>query len=299
MNLQLLLPSRPLLFCRLPRTMRVLHILLLITCPFASAASTQHPALADYLGDYLGQWNTEVSADEYDDISRYELKESVMRLTLSEEGTLRMMFFLDREAATANEPLDLLGFGCESRVGELLSLRLFDEVGSVDVDDSDDSANSDGSQPTYTILEASFDFDWGNCPSRVYAFAANDLKMELALNPVDREYVARLSLLRKLQPANQTYMTQDGQRRRVVIRKKSGGTLYRPAHEYCVVNEIGETEACFDRRSEVKHIVVPFPLPGLSAVWWTSRDKIEVVEGRQALYHEAVYRRAMSDSAER
>ena len=295
MNLQLLLSSRLLLFWRLPRPMRVLNVLLLITCSFASAASPQHAALTDYLGDYVGQWNTEVSADEYDDISRYELKESVMRLTLSEEGTLRMMFFLDREAATANQPLDLLGFGCESRVGELLSLRLLDEVGSVELDDS---ANSDGSEPIYTVLEASFDFDWGNCPSRVYAFAANDLKMELALNPVDREYVARLSLLRKLQPANQTYMTQDGQRRRVVIRKKSGGTLYRPAHEYCVVNEVGETEACFDRRSEVKHIVVPFPLPGLSAVWWTSRDKIEVVEGRQALYHEAVFRRAMSDRAE-
>ena len=89
-------------------------------------------------------------------------------------------------------------------------------------------------------------------------------------------------------------MTQDGQRRRVVVRKKSGGTLYRPAHEYCVVNEVGETEACFDRRAEVKHIVVPFPLPGLSAVWWTSRDKIEVVEGRQALYHEAVFRRMVA-----
>jgi hypothetical protein len=292
MNLQLLLSLRLPLFWRLSRPRRVLNVLLLITCPFASAASPQPPALADYLGDYVGQWNTEVSADEYDDISRYELKESVMRLALSEEGTLRMAFFLDRDAAAANQPLDLLGFGCGSQVGELLSLGLVDAVDAVD------SEGSDGSEPTYTVLEASFDFDWGNCPSRVYAFAANDLKMELALNPVDREYVARLSLLRKLQPANQTYMTQDGQRRRVVIRKKSGGTLYRPAHEYCVVNDVGETEECFDRRSEVKHLVVPFPLPGLSAVWWTSRDKIEVVEGRQALYHEAVFRRALPDDAE-
>ena len=291
MKLHLLLFLRRPLFWRLPRLPPMLKVLVLLACPFASAASPQPAGLTDYLGDYVGQWNTEVSADEYDDISRYELEEPVMRLALSEQGALHMAFFLDRDAAAANEPLDLLGFGCESQVGDLLSLRLVDPVETVDSDDSD------GSEPTYTVLEASFDFDWGNCPSRVYAFAANDLKMELALNPVDREYVARLSLLRKLQPANQTYMTQDGQRRRVVVRKKSGGTLYRPAHEYCVVNDVGETEACFDRRSEVKHLVVPFPLPGLSAVWWTSRDKIEVVEGRQALYHEAVFRRALSDGA--
>jgi hypothetical protein len=191
-----------------------------------------------------------------------------------------MAFFMDAQAAAANDPLDLLGFGCKSEVGELRGLELIDAP--------------DATSP-HTVLEASFRFDWGNCPSRVYAFASNDLQLELALNPVDREYVARLSLLRKLQPANQAYMTQDGERRRVVIRKIAGGTLYRPAHEYCVVNEVGETEACFDRRSEVKHLVVPFPLPGLSAVWWTSRDKIEIVEGQQALYHEAVFRRAMPD----
>ena len=291
MNPQLSPSWKPSLSRRLPRPLLVLNVLLLLTCPLAFAASPQHPALADYLGDYVGQWNTEVSADPFDDISRYVLKAPVMRLALSTQGTLRMAFFLDRDAASSNEPLDLLGFGCKSQVGEQLSLRLVDEVGSVYL------GNSDGSEQTYTVLEASFAFDWGNCPLRVYAFASNHLHMELALNPVDREYVARLSLLRKLQPANQTYVTQDGQRRRVVVRKTSGGTLYRPAHEYCVVNEVGETEACFDRRSEVKHLVVPFPLPGLSAVWWTSRDKIEVVEGQKALYHEAVFRRALSDGA--
>ena len=254
-------------------------LLLLLASPFAFPADPLH----DYLGDYLGQWNTEVSADEFDDISRYELKESVMRLELSAEGTLRMVFFMDSQAAAANDRLDLLGFGCKSEVGELRSLELIDAP--------------DATSP-HTVLKASFGFDWGNCPSRVYAFASNDLQLELALNPVDREYVARLSLLRKLQPANQTYITQGGERRRVVIRKISGGTLYRPAHQYCVVNEVGETEACFDRRSEVKHLVVPFPLPGLSAVWWTSRDKIEIVEGQQALYHEAVFRRAMPNGGE-
>lgn len=230
----------------------------------------------DYLGDYVGQWNSEASTDPYDDISRYDLSESVMRLGRN-GGNLELTFFLNAETAAAGEALDLLGFGCKSKVGEMLTLQ------------EHEPAATDQLQ---TVIDATFDFDWGNCPTRVYAFATNDLRLELAVNPIDLEYVARLSLLHKLQPANQAYLSRDGEKQRVVVRKKEGGTLYHPAHEYCVVNEVGETQACFDRRSEVKHIVVPFPLPGASAVWWTSRDKVEIVEGRRALYHEAVYRRS-------
>lgn len=252
-----------------------LAVLMVVLATAPTRADDGPVGLDAYLGDYVGQWNTEVSADPYDDISRYELDRSVMRLARAGDD-LSITFYRDLDAAAEGDPLDLLGFGCNSSVGAMRSLEVTEPTGV---------------EEPQTVIDATFDFDWGDCPSRVYAFADNHLHLELAANPVDREYVARLSLLRKLAPANQVYMNHDGEKRRVVIRKKEGGTLYHPAHEYCVVNEVGETEACFDRRSDVKHIVVPFPLPGLSAVWWTSRDKVQIVEGRQALYHEAVYRR--------
>ena len=79
---------------RMVRT-RALLVLLSLLAPIPVAAFDA------YLGDYVGQWNTEVTADPYDDISRYDLEESVMRLHRV-DGELRLTFFLDAEAAAAD-----------------------------------------------------------------------------------------------------------------------------------------------------------------------------------------------------
>jgi hypothetical protein len=199
---------------------------------------------------------------------------------LADGGTLSLTFFQDPAAAAGNEPLDLLGYGCHSGVGEVTEATVM----PAPTDQADNEA-------VQTLLTAAFEFHWGKCPSRVWAFPSNQLRLEAAENTADGETVVHLSLLHRLIAANQAYVTRDGEKQRVEIRPVPGGSHYRPKQQYCVVNEYGETETCYAQRSEVKHFVVPFPLYGASAVWWTSRDKVEIVEGQRALYHEAVYRR--------
>ena len=86
--------------------------------------------------------------------------------------------------------------------------------------------------------------------------------------------------------------------RTVKVRPKPGGSLYDPKMEYCVLNELGEIDKCFDRESELKQYIVPFPFPGLSAVWYTKKSpNLKVVPGVKKTYHEAVFRRPIDAPA--
>ena len=234
-----------------------------------------------YLGDYEGQWNSSVAEDVSDGISRYELENPVMRLSLDASNQLRVQFFFDKASAQFNDELDLLGFGCNSKVGDLLELE---------------TTKPPKGTPTepYQVFAARFDFDWGNCPARVYAVPSNDLEFALLIDPGNRQYLAQLRLLKRVQADGKIVVEDEGLQRTVKVRPKTGdpGSLYDPKMEYCVLNELGEIEKCFDRESELKQYIVPFPFPGLSAVWYTKKSpNLKVVPGVKKTYHEAVFRR--------
>ncbi len=243
-----------------------------------------------YLGDYEGQWNSSVAEDVSDGISRYKLDNPVMRLSLDAGSQLRVQFYMDRASAQVNDELDLLGFGCHSKVGDLLELEITKPP----------KAPPKGT-PTepYQVFAARFDFDWGNCPARVYAVPSNDLEFALLVDPADHQYLARLRLLKRVQADGKIVVEDHGVQRTVKVRPKAGdsGSLYDPKMEYCVLNELGEIEKCFDRESELKQYIVPFPFPGLSAVWFTKKSpNLKVVPGVKKTYHEAVFHRP-SDAA--
>jgi len=237
-------------------------------------------AVASVLGDYEGQWDSELTEDPYDDISRYELTAPVMRLHLDSNRALRLTFFLDPAAAAADEPLDLLGFGCNSKVGKLLTL----DVAAPPADRS----------PPYLVIAATFDFDWGRCPSRVHAVDANDLSVRIAFNESDREHVATLALLRNVQADHRVYVERDGVKREVKIRPKPDGTrsIYNREMEYCITDDVGEIEACYGRDSDLKRFIVPFPFPGISAAWYTEKSPdLKFERGKSLIYHQGVFRR--------
>ena len=228
-----------------------------------------------FLGDYEGQWDAA--------LSRYELEQPVMRLALDPRNRLTVQFFMDSVAAAHDEPLDLLGFGCRSKVGRLLTLEFADVAAA----------------PESTLrnqFDASFDFDWGRCPSRVYAVRSNDLLLSLAESSDTGEYVATLKLLRKVTADDKVYAVSGKERREVKVRPKAGGggSVYNPELEYCVTNELGEIEKCFAQESELKRFLVPFPFPGMSGVWYTKKTpQLKVEKGVKFEYHEAVFRRAV------
>lgn len=238
-----------------------------------------------YLGDYEGQWNSSVTEDVSDGISRYKLENPVMRLSLDAQNRLRVQFYIDPASAQLNDELDLLGFGCHSKVGDLLEL---------------DTTKPPKGTPTepYQVFAARFDFDWGNCPARVYAVPSNDLEFALLIDPNDRQYVVQLRLLKRVQADGKIVVEEKGVQRTVKVRRKPGGSLYDPKMEYCVMNELGEIEKCFDRESELKQYIVPFPFPGLSAVWYTKKSpNLKVVPGVKKTYHEALFRRQIDAPA--
>jgi hypothetical protein len=230
-----------------------------------------------YLGDYEGQWDAA--------LSRYEMEQPVMRLSLDARNRLRVQFFMDSVAAAHDEPLDLLGFGCQSKVGPLLTL--------------DFPSAQAGAGELQQQFDASFEFDWGRCPSRVYAVPSNNLLLSLAANPDTHEYVATLKLLRKVSADDKVYAVSGKQRREVKVRPKAGGggSVYKPELEYCITNEVGEIDKCFAQESELKRFLVPFPFPGMSGVWYTKKTpQLKVEKGVKFEYHEAVFRREMPSS---
>ena len=250
--------------------------------------------LASYMGDYEGQWNSSVTQDlTTDGISRYVLENPVMRLAIDDSNRLRLTFYMDRASARANDELDLLGFGCHSRVGDLLELDMNKTPKAASTKNAPSAEADAGSQP-YQVFAARLDFDWGNCPSRVYAVPSNDLELALLVDDKTHEYVVNLRLLKRMQPDNKVVMEDHGVQRVVKIRPNpdNPGGQYSPNMQYCVLNEVGEVQQCFDRETELKRFIVPFPFPGLSAVWWTkTTPNLKVVPGVKKTYHEAVFHR--------
>jgi len=239
-------------------------------------------SVTPYLGDYEGQWNSSVTDDTSDGISRYKLENPVMRLSLDATNQLRVQFFMDRASAQANDELDLLGFGCRSKVGDLLELETKKPPKAI------------GDEP-YQVLAARLDFDWGNCPNRVYAVPSNKLLLALSIDPAQKQYVVQLQLLKRVQSDGKIVVEDKGVQRVVKVRPKADNTsLYDPKMEYCVLNEFGEIDKCFDQESELKRYIVPFPFPGLSALWYTKQSQnLKVIPGVKKTYHEAVFHRPM------
>jgi hypothetical protein len=252
----------------------------------------QTDALAPYMGDYEGQWNSSITEDlTTDGISRYVLENPVMRLAIDSQNVLHLTFYMDRASAQANDELDLLGFGCRSRVGDLLELDM--NKTPKGANPAKDTSTDSAPQP-YQAFAARLDFDWGNCPSRVYAVPSNDLELALLIDDKAHEYVVNLRLLKRMQPDDKVVMDEHGVRRVVKIRPNpdNPGSLYAPNMQYCVMNDVGEVQQCFDRETELKRFIVPFPFPGLSAVWWTkTTPNLKVVPGVKKTYHEAVFHR--------
>ena len=84
-------------------------VVTLVTCIAATAfAATikngvvpknQIESVKPYLGDYEGQWNSSVTDDVSDGISRYKLENPVMRLSLDAQNQLRVQFYIDPASA--------------------------------------------------------------------------------------------------------------------------------------------------------------------------------------------------------
>lgn len=277
------------------KSARVVVVLLACVALSVAAASIKNGTvpkhlvarMTPFLGDYQGEWSSSVTQDVSDGISRYKLDNPVLRLSLDTTNRLRIQFYIDPASARIEDELDLLGFGCRSKVGDLLEFAM----------------TKPPKQPTvapYQVFAARLDFDWGNCPSRVHAVPSNDLQLSLLVDPSSQQYVIRLQLLKRVQGDSKIVVEDEGVQRVVKVRPKATdpGSLYAPKMEYCVLNELGEIEQCFDRETELKRYIVPFPFPGISALWYTKNSaNLKVIPGVKKTYHEAEFYRSIDAPA--
>ena len=279
--------------------MRILIVTIVVLLAAASAQTVlakkvaggvvpqaQLALVRQFLGDYEGQWDTELTEDPYDDISRYELKNPVLRLRLDDGKRLKVVFFLDRATAAAGEELDLLGFGCKSGVGDLVEFTV-------------PKRSKTAAEEAYAVFDAKFDFVWGGCPSRVHAVASNKFELTVGVNPVEEETLIRALLLRRVRADNKLIAKHGGQQYEVKARPATPDpeSTRPPPLEFCSENALGE-EQCVQQSSQTKTVVLPLPLGSISAVWYTqTTPNIKVVKGMSLIYHKGAFRRIDNEHA--
>ena len=164
-------------------------------------------SVTPYLGDYEGQWNSSVTGDVSDGDQPLRARKSGDAFIARCRQPIARAVLHGPASAQLNDELDLLGFGCRSRVGDLLEL---------DVPKPPKETTAD----PYPVLTARLDFDWGNCPSRVHAVPSNDLELALLMDPARQEYVVELRLLKRVQGDDKIVIEDEGVQRVVKVRRK-------------------------------------------------------------------------------
>lgn len=236
--------------------------------------------LVTLIGDYRGSWEgDDPDAGQYG-ISHDELGEIIARLDLDDTNRLRLKFFELTSDDQAGRPLDLLGRGCNSRVGPLLEIDL----------DTMKLEGSDG----FIRLSAIFALDTGRCRARVDVTGSPSLRLELVEDPAGNEDALLLSVLRTITVKNQLYAKTGEGWVKVTAKVTEGGTLYNPKLEYCYEDLNGKA-SCFERTKEKRDLLLPVPLPGQAGVfygWHTTREpKIKSEKEITREHHRGEFRR--------
>ena len=236
--------------------------------------------LVTLVGSYHGSWDADdPDAGQYG-ISHDQLGNIVAQLDIDERNRLQLQFFAITEDDRIGSPVDLLGRGCNSRVGSLLEIAV-------------DTMKLEGSE-RFTRLSAVFALDTGRCRSRVDTTGNPSLRLELTEDPAGNNDALLLSVLRTITVKNQLYAETAEGWVKVSANVTEGGTLYNPKLEYCYEDFDGK-EFCFERSKERKDLLIPVPLPGHTGVfygWHTVREpKIKHQRETTREYHKGEFRR--------
>lgn len=237
-------------------------------CAGMGPGSTREQAgLNDFLGSYKGSFGSALTKDPLDDLNYNPcdnakerclgedayLADIVLDLSRDADNRLRLRFFRSPGDQKKGTELDLLGFGCATRIGVM-------------------NASTRDSKTGKRI--ASFPLTAQNrmCLNKLRPTNTHEIKVTLNDDPESGTRLAHALIDKNVVNANYLYVVEDGVERRVKI--DTDNTLKTPtgkSYRVCIENRFGEFESCVLTDRELKQVLLPVPVPGGVAVnytWW-------------------------------
>jgi hypothetical protein len=255
------------------------------------AGDVSHPDVEPFLGVYVGSFDSAQSEDPADDLNynpcepaaderclthHAPLADILLELHRQPGGEVLLTFFRSRDDRDAGRELDLLGRGCDTRLGSLESVDL------VGREKARASTAAEGS--AYVL--ASFPLHAANrlCLGKLRPTSRHHLRLEL--HPATATGAARVRVVidKNVRDTNYLYVVEDGVRRRVRIDldnqlEDDDGERYR----VCIEDDLGEYGRCVLTDREFRSFALPVPVPGgvaVSYTWWQElRPRLRRTQG--------------------
>jgi hypothetical protein len=222
------------------------------------------------------------------DVHQAPLANIYLRVSLGDDREPRLEFFYTREDVDRGRPLDLLGLGCGSTVGEALEFA---------------AANTGDASAETRRWRVTFRLDTGQCRIGSSQSRERELDLVLAEEPEDGRPLALVEIFRGLSDANYLYTVEGGERRRVRIMSPNvhGGGRGFEGKYVCVEDAMGEYP-----QSRCTHVIrtregfaVPLPTgEGGVSVLFGANTKYSIELKRTAGEYEAEHYTARFERAE-
>jgi hypothetical protein len=229
----------------------------------ASSGGSSGGGVDAFLGSYEGSFASALSPQVDDDLNacfpdavdcpeeHNPLADIVLRLSKASDAKLAAQFY---QHPSDQQPLDLLGPGCDTRVGKLESLQ------------------ADTSLPDQRYT-ARFALNIGNrlCAGRLRPTSSHYFLVRLFENP-EGERSAEVVIDKSVTSANYMYVMEDGVQRKVRIDiDNTPENARRGGYRVCIEDAQGEYTRCVLTDKELKQFFLPVPVPGGVAAnytWW-------------------------------
>jgi hypothetical protein len=222
---------------------------------------------AAFLGVYRGSFATAQTEDPTDDLNYRPCDPASERCLGGDEplvdvlltvrrdaaGSVRLAFYRTRADLERGDALDLLGRGCGTTLGALVT--------------SGRDAGT-GARAGRVPLAARNRL----CLNRLRPTATHELRVEFGTDAATGVAFVDLLLDRDVRSANYLFVEEEGKRRRVRIDLDNTlDTATDTRYRVCIEDDLGDFSRCVMTDRELRRFVLPVPLPdgaALSYTWW-------------------------------
>jgi|GEM_PF-3790892 len=238
--------------------------LMLLLAFVGCAGSGSHAGpdgVARFTGNYEGSFASALSAEISDDLNACDsssrecpeahepLVDIILRLGESSDGTLTAAFY---QHPRDQQPMDLLGRGCGTRVGKLQQL------------DSDSTLPDQKYTARFALI-----IENRLCAGRLRPTSTHHMLVKL-FETADGERSAEVLIDKSVTSANYMYVKEDGVERRVRIDvDNSPENARRGPYRVCIQDDTGDYSRCVMTDKEMKQFFLPVPVPGGVAANYT------------------------------
>jgi hypothetical protein len=251
------------------RVAAALALGLLMGCAGQGGPPSAPAKYQPFIGTYVGSFASALTEDPADDLNynpcnpavadcvahQAPLVEILLQLSVDPDGSLRATFYRSPADLAANEPLDLLGRGCGTRIGPVETFSTVEE----------------SSGPGWT---GRFPLTVDNrlCLGKLRPTSTHAIELTYYADSVEEDPYVEVTIDKAVISENYMYVKENGVERRVRLNlagKLGEGTQAR--YQVCIENDLGEFDRCVLTDKKLKQFFLPVPLPGgvgANYTWW-------------------------------